>query len=280
MAETKYPIKAMTAGEVLDVGIRVARDHFKPLLIVACFLALPYHLVLSTVEHYAHATVYVAPAENEDGAAIETPVVQSQQERDNLDTLYQTLFWIGNIVVEPLSSGMLVFLASSLYLGKPATPFAAWGILRFCWVNLIGAAFLYMLVILGGFLLIIIPGIYWAIKYCLYPPLIVLEDRTAGNFFERSAFLIKGNWFTAFAFTLIFTIAVVLTGLVIDLIPVAPVKIALTTLLSVAAAIVGAPVYVVFYYSCRCKNENFDLAYLAEQAAADDAAPPPEIAQS
>lgn len=269
MLARKYTLKAMTAGEILDVGIHLARDNFKTFLITACLLGLPYYLVLGTVDHFAHGTetVVLPGAESE---AIEVPLVKSDTDRANLGVLYQCIFFFGTFVIEPFTSGMLVCLAASYYLGKPITPRVAFGEVRALWPSLIGASILYNLIVVAGVFMLIAPGIYWALKYCLYPPLIVLEKRTAGNFFERSALLTKGNLSIALSFTAIFTVGVVLMLLVIDLIPVAPVKIGLMTAMNLVAAMVGAPTYVAFYYSCRCKNENFDLLFLAEQSAAGE----------
>lgn len=278
MSEMKYPLKAMPAGEILDVGIRVARDHFSKLFLAACF-ALPFHLAQNAVVHYVNATVPVSVAEGEERTPVESPLMKNHRERENLMTINHCLDWANTLVVEPLSSGLMVFLAAAFYLGRPVTISDAFGALRLGWINLIGAAILYVLVIAGGFILLIIPGLYWAIKYMLYPTLIMVEDHTARSYFARSAFLMKGNMITAFAFTAIFMIAFVLTNMVFGLIPFAPVKILLQSLLNTFGSALGAPVFVVFYYSCRCKNENYDLTFLAAQSAAGDSEPPMALAQ-
>ena len=60
-------------------------------------------------------------------------------------------------------------------------------VLSFFWVS-----FLKSLIILGGFLLFIIPGIIWAVKYGFAPLAVILENRKGISALRRSAELTKG----------------------------------------------------------------------------------------
>ena len=60
-------------------------------------------------------------------------------------------------------------------------------VLSFFWVS-----FLKSLIILGGFLLFIIPGIIWAVKYGFSPLVVILENRKGISALRRSAELTNG----------------------------------------------------------------------------------------
>ncbi|MHC4172192.1 MAG: hypothetical protein ACYST5_04525 [Planctomycetota bacterium] len=72
------------------------------------------------------------------------------------------LGWVINVV---LGIGLIKIALSFCDERKPAigTLFDAWD----CFWRYVGAAILYALIILGGFILLIIPGIIWSVKYSL-----------------------------------------------------------------------------------------------------------------
>ncbi len=71
------------------------------------------------------------------------------------------------------------------------------------WLKLFGASIMYGLLIFVGFLLLIIPGIYFWIKYTLHPYAII--DQEAGVFesFSESGSLAKGNWWKLFLLSIL-----------------------------------------------------------------------------
>jgi len=268
MSEMKYPIESLSVTQILDVGIRVARDNFSSLLVVTFFMAIPYSLVQQTVHFYAYenSMVDTRGESNVTNTPQLPPVSQEQQSLRNLDTLVS---WFGHFVVTPLTSSALIFLSSSYFLGKPSTPFQALSILRYGWMSLVGAGILYTLIMGVGIALLIIPGIYWGFLYCLYQPLILFEDRTATDYFKRSSFLMNGNKITAAIISLAILVPIILISLAINKIPSPPLKIALRLVLNAGSSVVGSSIFMVFYYSCRCRNEHFDLAFLAKQSASE-----------
>lgn len=78
----------------------------------------------------------------------------------------------------------------------------------------IGATVLYSLVVLGGLILLIIPGIYLAIRYLFVPYLIVDKNLTIGEAFAKSTEMTKGKKWSILGF-LILTVIFSLLGLIV-----------------------------------------------------------------
>ena len=62
----------------------------------------------------------------------------------------------------------------------------------------IGATILYLLAIILGFILLIIPGIYLSVRLYLAAQAAVVDDRSPGDALRRSAELVKGRWWQTF----------------------------------------------------------------------------------
>jgi uncharacterized membrane protein len=59
---------------------------------------------------------------------------------------------------------------------------------------------LYFLIVLGGLILLIIPGIYWAIRYQFFAYLIIDRDMGPVDAIKRSGQLTRGVWWHLFGF--------------------------------------------------------------------------------
>ena len=62
----------------------------------------------------------------------------------------------------------------------------------------IGVSLLFGLIVLGGSLLLVIPGIYWAISFSLFGVVIALEARGAVGPLRRSRHVVTGAWWRTF----------------------------------------------------------------------------------
>lgn len=76
-----------------------------------------------------------------------------------------------------------------------------------------GASFLLFFLVLFGFILMIIPGIYWALKYQFVPILIVDKKCGIMDAFSQSAQLTSGNMLKLFGFNLMMVGIVILGAL-------------------------------------------------------------------
>jgi len=97
------------------------------------------------------------------------------------------------IVCLGISHAATVHAVSNLHLGRPARigdAFAAIGprILRYMWI-----AFALSYIIGFGFLLLIVPGVYWTLKYALTMPSAVLESTGLSESMSRSSDLTEDD---------------------------------------------------------------------------------------
>ena len=137
----------------------------------------------------------------------------------------------------------------------------------------LGASLLYFLAVVGGMILLVVPGLIWSVSLLLYLPLLVTEDIGARAALSRSRQLVKGSWWrTAAVFTIALVIAGVLAGavgLVSGLI--AGVTSADRAVFAVVNNLVTAvvnlfitPLYVALllsvYYDLKLRKEGGDLA--------------------
>ncbi len=71
------------------------------------------------------------------------------------------------------------------------------------WLKIFGASILYTLLIVIGLILLIIPGIYFSIKYVLYTYVIVDQDLGVIDSLSEAGTLAKGNWWKLFLLSII-----------------------------------------------------------------------------
>lgn len=108
-----------------------------------------------------------------------------------------SLFWIGIVVslaVGTLYQGMVVGLVSDVQDGRrdSSTGDLMRSVLPVLW-PLIGAGLLAALGIAGGFLLLIVPGLYLLTIWAVIAPVIVVERRRVFDAFGRSRQLVRDN---------------------------------------------------------------------------------------
>ncbi len=70
-------------------------------------------------------------------------------------------------------------------------------------VNFFLASILYLLIVLAGILLLIIPGIYFAVRLYLYPNAIVVDRKGPLESLKRSWKVTKGKWWLTFGIGLV-----------------------------------------------------------------------------
>lgn len=61
---------------------------------------------------------------------------------------------------------------------------------------------LYFLIVLGGFILLIIPGIYWAVRYHFFGYLILDQGMSPVDAIKKSGQMTRGSWWQLFVFWL------------------------------------------------------------------------------
>ncbi len=253
----KYQIRQLGLGAILDQSINLLRDNFGQLFAIVAMTIIPYFSVLGLVK----ASIMV-PGD-----------LQSLQVAQIVEAIGIIIFVF---LIGPLVNGAVIHAVASAYLSKPTTMGGCFnsGLQRF-WA-LLGTSLLVGLAIVGGSLLCLVPGIIFAFWFMLAPYVVVLERQAGSSAMERSKALMKGNMLTGFVLGLV--VGVINLGIFSGafVIPQPHVQAVVTAIAQGIVTLLGACSVVVFYFSCRCKFENYDLLLLANAVAAGAGVQPAE----
>jgi hypothetical protein len=279
-------LRPLSVGEMLDAGFRLFSARFWTLILCVLVPIVPM-TILST--------------------ALQASVDPNAFDLDTTETADSGTALAGTLVgsVIQFAAAALAIAAcfkaiSAAYLGERA---GAGESLRYALgrlLPLLVAYFVVLVIVVIGFVLLIIPGIWIAVKLSMVFPALVFERKGPFASIGRSWTLTGGGWWRTFGtllvvFLITFVIQLVLGGVVggalgaSDTVSELTVAIVLTLVNLIALALtypLWAAVTSVVYYDLRVRNEGFDLQLLAEGMGAEaprfesaperPAAPPPD----
>lgn len=238
-----YEIRELSFAEILDRGFHVLRDH-------AVLLTAP------------AAVVYVPIAI---GLDLVTPDVPSDPE--DLAPLLASVALVGllSVLFVPILYAAVIHAIGESYLGRPVTVADSLQAAVEILLPLLGTWLLYGLAILGGFVLLVLPGIYLSFAFMLVTQVMVLERRFGLRALARSRELMRGHMLRGFGILLVGMLMVSLLSSGIELglgwIPwLGPIANGLAQALGFAYS---ATLGVLLYFDIRCRKEAFDLEHLA-----------------
>lgn len=264
-----YDIKELTLSEVLDQAVALVKARMSTFITIACFLYLPLLLVMNVGIVLLTPTFSNPPTEAE---------VQAYLNKAGTIMTFSLLMLVVFVfLVNPITNAAIIWTVANEYLGKRVEAKEGFQIGMKRLMALIGTNILAGLVIMIGLICLVIPGIYFALKYFLTTQTVVFEEQSGQDAMRRSGELMKGNMGNAFVLALVIGIIHFLVNLVSGFIPVPVVGAIVGSLVDTVLFVFGTAALVVFYFSCRCKAENFDLKLLAQhvgQSAAPASAEP------
>jgi len=243
-----YNLRPLSFAEVLDRAFRVFRDHFSVLVGISTVLWLPYGAILAV---------------------------------GNTSRVVFGIAEIAFLLLLPVMWVALTAAVANVYLDRPITVGDAYRSIRVILTPIVGTYLLLYLLVSLGFIALIIPGIYLVNCWSLAAPVMIVEHRFGMTAFRRSRQLVTGVWWrTLGIFFVAFLIAEVPAGVLQvfwSFIPVfGPVLTAGTSAIASSYSLV---VLVIYYFDRRCRTEDFDLRFLAEQIRSDTAAASPAIGE-
>jgi hypothetical protein len=263
-----YKIQHLGLGGILDQAIAITKNHFTLLFTIMLLVMIPFELINQYLDISADLALTPDASDLEILDEADISVVEPELPAWYFPwlTLYILLYMF---VVFPLTNAAVIHAVAKLYLGQPVTAVEAMkvGLRRF--LPLIGTSILFSLVVMGGMILLIIPGILFAIWFGLYQHVVVLEGLVGQKALARSKKLVTPYWATFLALGLIMWIISMAAEFGPELIPQKHVQVVVCVLATAVVTIVATAAWVVFYFSCRCAAENFDLHYLAETMGAE-----------
>src|SRR5579864_541913 len=236
-----YNIRPLSFAEILDRAFRVFRDHFSVLVGISAVLWLPYGAILA-VGNTSHVVSGIAG--------------------------------IAFLLLLPVMYVAFTAAVANVYLDRPITVGDAYRSIRFILTPIVGTYLLLYLLVSLGFIALIIPGIYLGNCWSLAAPVMIVEHRFGMTALRRSRQLVTGVWWRTFG---IYIVAFLITGVPAGVlqwfwsfIPVfGPI---LTAGTKAIVSSYGLVVLVIYYFDRRCRTEDFDLRFLAEQIRSDAAA--------
>ena len=264
----QYKIQHLKLGGVLDQAIGVIRDNLKLLLGIFLYAWIPFQLIVGGIQL---ATLPQGGASPEALAA-------------TLDA--QSEFWmvtfgftvIGILLIFPVTNAAVIYAVAERYLGREVSAGSALrrGVGKLG--SLIWTSILWYLAIMGGFILFIIPGILFSLWFGLAHHVVVLEDLSGIDALSRSKKLVRGHLGTFIVLGLIVFIISAMLQSGTALIPQIHLRMFCTIVVNAVTTLFSTAALVVFYFSCRCDVENFDLEFLAANVDSTSAGPAAEPA--
>lgn len=264
-------LRPLSLGEILDRTFSLYRRNF---VLFMGITALPHLLTLAL--NLAQAAAVKPPVSTTARAAGQLPTPSN-----GLMAFGIVGFFIGVIiyfVTYLFAQGGTVFAVSELYLGRKTTIGASFARMRGQLGNLFGVTCLNGLAIMGGFILLIIPGIYIACRLLVAVPSALLEDLGARASLERSWNLTKdyaGRSFVIYVLYIILIYAAMFLflmpftfGTILSMKDPSMFRVwfAVTQVGAFLAEVLVGPVFTiaaaVFYFDLRVRKEAFDLQFM------------------
>jgi hypothetical protein len=255
---------------VLDAGFRLLRARFGTLLWCVLVPMVPLSIVSTLLQASTNPDAFDVNATStttDEGSAIAGSLIAG---------LLQG-------AAAALAVAACFRVISSAYLGEEAAagPSLRYGLSRL--LPLI-VAYIVLSIVLGiSFILLLIPGIFLSVKWCVTFAAIVSERAGPFRGMGRSWALTRGHWWRTFgtllvltliSFVLYFLVIAGLGGLIaanddMSEVTYAVLSTALTIILLAVLYPLIAAIVTVIYYDLRVRNEGFDLQLLAQGVGAD-----------
>jgi hypothetical protein len=261
-------LRQLGVGEILDVGIKIYLRNWLTLWKIVVFVVLPAQILASLI------TVSTLPDHAQFIGG--TVVVFNQHD---LNVVRAGIF--AGIAITGLATllaqGACFRAIADAYLGEKAR---AGSSLRFAGRRLLALIVLtiaFVIAVIAGLILCIIPGIWLAVSFYVAVPVLLVEGVGPFSALGRSRGLVKGRWWGTLGVAVVGALLVGIITYVIDLVvlgivfahphPNTVTGFALSTLAATLSSMLTMPAAAAFatvlYIDLRVRKEGFDLLLLA-----------------
>ncbi|MEX2316407.1 MAG: hypothetical protein WD669_04595 [Pirellulales bacterium] len=251
-----YKLQRLGFCAVLDQAIAISRDHFRLLFSLTLVLEAPFLLIFGVWAQTAVPPPPVNPTPEESMRYL-------VQVFGGLPHII--LGFIGYmLIVWPLTKAMLIRAIALLYLSEPVSFVEIIKhTLRHCLPVLITWTLMFTIFAIG-FVCCMLPVVPLYLLFGLAQIVTVVEGVAGPAALGRSFRLASPHWLT-FLGVMFFTFVIAYALQVMpNLIPQGFLQVAVSTLVSSVLSVFATATTVVFYFSCRCAVEYFDLYHLAK----------------
>jgi hypothetical protein len=169
----RFPIGAMSLGDILDRGLKLLFARFPLVFSISLLVQLPF-LVFQLL----------VPALEQIGVGLVMLTVVAAL--------------VSAVILGPIAQAIILYVVMQEYVDRPTTLGRAFNYALSRFGPLLGSVILAGLIIGVGFLLCVLPGIYFAIVYAFVAQVVVLENRSGMDALNRSKALVAGHWWRVF----------------------------------------------------------------------------------
>jgi hypothetical protein len=274
-------LRPLSLGELLDRTFFLYRRHF---LLFVGIAAIPYAFFF--VINLATALVPVF-AQTAASSRIPTAGLAAVGIGGGLFALIAV---VAGAVAFLFSVGATVYAVSEIYTGRQTSIRECLRRVRGKTGTIFGVLFLSGLIMVGGFIALIIPGIYLMCRICVATPAALLEDIGPSDSIRRTFDLTRNFAGRAFMiyllyFAMVWGVVAVFQFPFMLLLAISAKQMQLRVLLTVLmqvgnfiGSVLVAPVstigFALFYYDLRVRKEAFDLQMMMQAIGADPMSPP------
>jgi hypothetical protein len=254
----RYTIRELRLGEILDQAVNLTKDHFGVLIGITAVLLIPFQIISGLIQVEMIPKLPPNPTPDQAMAA--------------MATIFQVTVPIALLVlfvITPLTNAAMVYAIANAYLQKPISVGGSFKRAFQQILPLLGTWFLVGLAIMGGMILCIVPGIVASLWFGLATQVVVIESVAGFAALSRSKQLMTGNITTFFVLGILLFVINLSATAVASLIPQPHVQVVVSSIIVGVLTIFASATGVVFYFSCRCKHEQFDLTLLAQSVGAE-----------
>jgi hypothetical protein len=266
----KYALKPLSVGGILDQSILIFKDNFSFFVKLMLCLQLP---VAVATQIYLTETMPVLSAH----PTPEELSAFTQTQLSWLLTFVIPLSLLLEIFITPFTFGVLVHAASRIYLGQSVDIRRSFRAMIGRAVPLFWTWLLFHFFFYSGLALCVLPGILVLFWFALATTIAMLERTSGIAALRRSWYLMRSagieHYWQYFRLgVVIFLIQAGIGGGAAVILErhLAAVAGGILQTLGVGFATIAS---VVFYYSCRCRIENFDIVQMARAVAAEPTEP-------
>lgn len=257
-----YEIRELSIGGILDQAIVLTKNHFGAFFSVVAVTLLPFTLIQAGIN------IAIMP---QDMPLIPTPEEAAAIQKAQIENLPIILgTGLLALIVVPISNAALVRIVANTYLGKSTSLGDAIGSAFGMIIPLYWTWLLLTIAVMGGMILCIVPGLIAAFWFSLATQVVVVEKINGFAALKRSRELMRGNVGTVFVLGLVLGMISVSAQGGTVMIPQAHTSAVFSSLLNCVTTVFSSAAMVVFYFSCRCGYEQFDLQRLAENVGLAD----------
>lgn len=249
-----YKIRSLTLGGVLDQAVAITKNHFGPLVAIMVITVAPFSLAANWL-----ATMQPVPPLNPTPQDIQ---VYLQAQQQFLMTLAIVL--LPSLLATVIGNAAMLQAIADVYLGKSFTPFSVIGQAFRKFGPLFGTSILVGVTVGVGLVLCFVPGIIFMLWYGLATQVVIVEGIWGLPAMKRSKALMQGNIGSFFVLVLVIGLVNLAIGTVANFIPQPHLRALMATVVQTVLSVFASAAVVVFYFSARCKNEQFDLQLLAD----------------